>query len=162
MSDENTQTSNEDSGSGIACMVLPMLGHNLLIPNSAIAEMSSVQILESVENSPDWLLGLYSWRGMYIPVISIESINQKPSPPLNPLGRIAVINATDIDENVPFIAIHTQGIPRLITVEDEDIVENKESNPRPYDVMAVRVGAQEFYIPDLAALESAYVNFTTI
>ncbi len=153
---EETLTTTEEDGPEIPCMILPMLGHNLLVPTSTVAEMSSVQILESVENTPDWLMGLYPWRGMYVPVISIESINNRPSPPLNPLGRMAVLNCTGVNEKVPFIALPTQGIPRVAKVAEDDISESEDMEKRPFDLMVVKVSMEEFYMPDIVALESAY------
>lgn len=142
----------------IPCMLLPMLDHNLLVPTTSIAEMSSVQPLESVDNAPNWLMGMYAWRGLSVPVISIESINGGKSA-LNPNGRIAVLNNTGVNQSLPFLAIHTQGIPRMARIADEDIAEDENIDRRPFDTMAVKVGLEEFYIPDITAIEVAYLNF---
>lgn len=142
----------------LACMLLPMLDHNLLVPTTSIAEMSSIQPLASVDDAPEWLMGMYSWRGISVPVISIESINGGKSI-LNPQGRIAVLNNTGVNQSLPFLAIHTQGIPRMARVADEDITEDENIDRRPFDTMAVKVGLEEFYIPDITAIEVAYLNF---
>lgn len=141
----------------IPCMLLPMLDHNLLVPTTSIAEMSSVQPLESVDDSPEWLMGMYNWRGLSVPVISIESINGGQSA-LNPQGRIAVLNNTGVNPSLQFIAIHTQGIPRMARVAEDDIAEDENLDRRPFDAMAVKVGLEEFFIPDITAIEVAYLN----
>lgn len=141
----------------IPCMLLPMVDHHLLVPTTSIAEMSSVQPLENVEGGPEWLMGLYNWRGMKIPVVSVESINGQ-EPQFNPDGRIAVLNNTGVNQALQFIAIHTQGIPRMARVSEEDIAENDNQERRPFDLMAVKVGMEEFYIPDVSAIEMAYLK----
>jgi len=143
----------------IPCMLLPMVEHTLLVPTTTVAEMSAMQPLEAVENAPEWLLGLYEWRGTKIPVVAIETINGGGQPQLNTSGRIAVLNNSGVSEDLPFIAILTQGIPRMARVADEDIVENEDASRRAFDIMAVKVGMEEFYIPDVTALEMAYLNF---
>ncbi len=154
MTDQAPALTNEQE---IPCMLLPMVEHNLLVPTTSVAEMSSVQPLESVSNAPEWLMGLYNWRGMKIPVVSIEALNGDEKR-LNPDGRIAVLNNTGVNQALQFIAIHTQGIPRMARVSDEDITENDNSNRRPFDLMAVKVGMEEFYIPDVSAIEMAYLK----
>ncbi len=142
----------------IPCMLLPMVGHNLLVPTTSIAEMSAVQPFEVVPDMPAWLMGLYPWRGMKIPVISEEALNGEGAPQFNAQGRVAVLNNTGVNAELPFVAIHTQGIPRMSRVGSEDIVEHEGAARRPFDIMSVKVGMEEFYIPDITAIEMAYLN----
>ena len=143
----------------IPCMLLPMVGHHLLVPTTSVAEMSAVRLLEEVAEAPDWLLGLYDWRGTKVPVVSEEALNGEGAIELNMQGRIAVLNNTGINPDLPFIAIHTQGIPRMARVADEDISENASAGRRPFDIMSVKVGLEEFYIPDISAIEASYLTY---
>lgn len=140
----------------VPCMLLPMLDHTLIVPTTSIAEMSAVGPLEARDNAPDWLMGMYSWRGISVPVISIERLNGGDLPKLNTGGRIAVLNNTGVDKRVHFTAIHTQGIPRMARVTENDIEEDSSTEKRPYDIMAVKVGMEEFFMPDIPALEREY------
>ncbi|MFL0800213.1 MAG: chemotaxis protein CheW [Agarilytica sp.] len=145
------------SGQEIPCMLLPMVDHNLLVPTTSIAEMSSVKPLDAIDNAPEWLMGMYNWRGLQVPVVSFEAINGGQTL-LNPDGRIAVLNNTGVNQSLQFIAIHTQGIPRMARIADEDISEDEGTERRPFDLMAVKVGMEEFCIPDISAMEVAYTN----
>lgn len=145
----------------VPCMLLPMVDHNLLVPTTSIAEMSSVQPLEAVANAPSWLMGMYSWRGLTVPVLSIEALNGGEAF-LSPGGRIAVLNNTGVNPDLQFIAIHTQGIPRMARVANDDITEDENIDRRPFDSMAVKVGLEEFYIPDITAMEVTYLDFMGI
>ena len=40
---------------------------NLLLPNTAIAEIVRYAALQPVDNAPEWLLGTMRWRGLRIP-----------------------------------------------------------------------------------------------
>ena len=138
-------------------MILPMIGHSLLLPTNSVAEMSAVTPLRTLENVPEWMLGYYSWRGIEVPVVSIESINGEAKHPLNPQGRIAVLNNTGVDPKLPFVAIHTQGIPRMTRVAENDISEHAKQR-RAFDLMAVKVGLEEFFLPNITAIEAAYLR----
>lgn len=158
MAMSNTSLAKMAKNAEIPCMLLPMTGHTLLMPTTSVAEMSSVGPLEAIENAPPWLLGLYLWRGVKVPVVSEEGLNGEPVPRVNKHGRIAVLNNTGVDQRVPFIAIHTQSIPRMARVADDDITENEMSERRPFDIMAVKVGMEEFFLPDITAIEMAYAK----
>jgi len=142
----------------IPCLLLPLVDMTLLVPTVTVAEMAPMRPVQSVENFPDWLIGFYEWRQIKVPVISYETINGGARHPLNPNGRMAVLNGTGVDKNLPFIAVPTQGIPRMARVCEPDISENQEQSKRTFDLMQVKIGVEQFAIPDLAALEHAYLR----
>ncbi len=142
----------------IACMLVPLLDRVLLLPTVTVAEMAPMHPVGSIPNAPNWLLGFYEWRSTRVPVIAYEGVNGGPVTPLNPQGRMAVLNNTGVDSRLSFIAIPTQGIPRMVRISEEDISENTRIDKRPYDKMPVRVGMEEFVIPDVAALEQACID----
>lgn len=142
----------------IPCLLLPLVDMRLLVPTVTVAEMSPMRPLETVENLPEWIMGFYDWRQIRIPVIGYESINGGPRYPLNPQGRIAVLNNTGVNPKLPFIAIPTQGIPRMARVNEADISENTSDSKRPFDLMQVKVGLEELSIPDISAIENTYLN----
>ena len=56
----------------IASLLIPMIGKPLLVPNVAVAEIVGWEQPEKAEGSPDWLLGEVEWRGVTLPVVSLE------------------------------------------------------------------------------------------
>lgn len=147
-----------DDGSEVACLLVPLLDRVLLLPSVSVAEMAPMRPVGSVANAPKWLLGFYEWRGFRVPVMSFESINGGPLTPLNPQGRMAVLNNTGLHDRLPFIAIPTQGIPRMVRVNEDNIIENAEKQRQAFDVMQVRVGSEQFVIPNISALEKACLD----
>ncbi len=144
--------------SEIPCLILPLVDCNLLLPTVTVAEMVSHKPLERKPDSPDWFLGLFDWRDRKIPVLSYEVLNGSGLSPLNAKCRVAVLNNTGISDKLPFLAIPTQGIPRLSRVAKEDIVENLDKAKRAVDLMQIKVGVEQLAIPDIAALENAYIQ----
>lgn len=145
----------ESTASDIPCMLLPLVGEHLLVPTVTVAEMAPIQPFDIKPNTPDWFLGFFPWRNTRVPVISYETINQNSSPKLSARGRVAVLNATGVSEEIPFLGLLTQDIPRMTRVEEADITENAEGETDTYDLMVVKVGMEELIIPNIEALEKA-------
>ncbi|TVZ37240.1 chemosensory pili system protein ChpC [Alteromonadaceae bacterium 2753L.S.0a.02] len=141
----------------IPCLLVPLLGTTLLLPTVTVAEMAPMRPVQSVANAPQWMLGKYEWRNSYVPVIVFEAINGGKLTPLNPQGRMAVLNNTGVDSRLPFLAIPTQGIPRMVRIAENDIVENAQAYKKEFDEMPVKVGLEEMVIPNVTALEKAYI-----
>lgn len=139
----------------IPCMMIPIKAQTLLVPCVSVAEMAMVAPIFPDNSGPDWFLGFYSWRNGRVPLISFEKINGESVAGINPNGRIAVFNHTGVSEDVPFIAIPTQGIPKEIDVRPEDIL-GASDDTHTYESYHVRVGVEDLVIPDLAGLEKAY------
>jgi len=139
----------------LSCVLIPVADRQLLLPNVALAEIVDFANPEPApEGSPDWLVGHMVWRGLNLPLISYDAANggQAVTPEGN-RGRIAVLNAiSDHRRRQPFLAIVTQGIPRLIKVE-EPLVRETEEEKGPADRMSVDLEGQALYIPNLEYLE---------
>ena len=158
VSKSNKQMTNLSGAREVPCMLLPMLDHILLVPNTTVAEMSPMKPLMSLPDTPEWMMGLYEWRNIHVPVVSLESLNRGGRAIMNPQGRIAVLNSTGVSDKLPFLGIHTQGIPRMTRVGEEDIVENEDVEKREWDLMAVKVGMEEFLLPDIARIQAAVAD----
>jgi len=130
----------------------------LVVPETSIAEMAQVAPIFPDNSGPDWFLGYYSWREGRVPLVSFEKLNGESVAGINPNGQIAVFNNTGESDDVPFIAIPTQGIPRPITVEKDDILGFNHAS-HMYEVMHVRVGVEELVIPDITGMEKAYCAY---
>ena len=143
----------------IPCLLLQLIDTTLLVPTVSVAEMAPMNPAREVPDAPTWLYGMYAWREIEVPLLSYESLNGMPTPSLNMSGRVAVFNNTGVNDKLPFIAIATQGIPRMARIGENDIVQDMERQKNPVDLMMVKVGMEEFVIPDITALETTYLNF---
>lgn len=142
----------------LPCLLLPMAGNNLLLPTVSVAEMIPYSLPSRGSRGPDWYQGEVHWRGTLVPLICYEVINGGSYPGIASRSRIGILNTTGVSDQLPFIAILTQGIPRLAQVENAHIKEIETTEPQPYDLMPVAIAAEEAIIPDLAALEQAFLD----
>ena len=53
----------------LSCVMLPLNGIQLLLPNVCVAEIVPWRRVKVLEDAPDWCLGLLGWRGESIPVV---------------------------------------------------------------------------------------------
>jgi chemosensory pili system protein ChpC len=144
----------------VRSQLIPLQGMSLILPNTCIAEVIAYhQPAAPATNAPIWLLGNIDWRGIRIPVISFEAINERADSPsgagFSKTGRIAVLNGIGGDATLPFYGIVTQGIPRLITMDETSIhaIDTPDS-PLPLALQQAMVAEQSVVIPNQDQLES--------
>ena len=138
----------------ISSLFIPVTGRNLLLPNAAVAEIIEYVPPTPIKGAPAWHLGHVQWRGVQLPVVSYEIANGLESHGTAARARIAVINTIGPQHSkLPFFAIVTQGIPRLVKVQEEEISE-QDLPTGAADSMHVRVSGEDATIPDIAHLES--------
>lgn len=144
-----------DSSQVLPCVLIPVTDRQLLLPNVSIAEIVDYAEPETTEDGPAWLVGYLNWRGLKLPVISYDGANggEKRQPDAV-RGRIAVLNTiSQSHQNMPFLAMITQGIPSQAKLTEEQVQET-EGETGPADLMVVDVDGHTAYIPNLEYLES--------
>lgn len=143
----------------ISSFYLPVTSGKLLLPNVSVAEVVDFQEPEQDEESnPDYYLGKIRWRGLLLPLLSFEVANEARFE-LSSNSRIAVINSVGVsNEALPFFAVVTQGIPRLVKITNDSIESTGEPNG-PAQSAIVRVDGEEASIPNMEYLESLVMPF---
>lgn len=138
----------------VRAQLLPLSGMQMVLPNTCIAEVISLQAIEPIKKSVDWLLGMTSWRGIHIPVISFETANGVSTGETSKRNRIAVLNSLDDNSELPFYAVVIQGIPKLISLKKADInaVKKPDSN-LPMAKEQTIIGDETAIIPDQKKIE---------
>ncbi len=133
---------------------VPLEGVNLLVPNVAIAEVIGYQPFELVETNTAWLLGSLRWRGLIVPVVSMEAMCGLKLPESGRNARIAIVNSTRYRAKLDFYAIVTSGIPRLINADHDALGEPVEMDGLPDTVASqVQIGSERALIPDLQQVQ---------
>lgn len=138
----------------VHCLLLPIFGEDLLLPNAAVAEVVSYSEPEVVAEAPEWLLGRIAWRDQYIPLISFEVASGGELPPVLKQSRIAVLNTLNGNSALPYIGVVTQGIPHLQVVQERGIERDEEpADPRTSVADYVTLNGESALVPDLDNLE---------
>ncbi|MCZ6889961.1 MAG: chemotaxis protein CheW [Gammaproteobacteria bacterium] len=149
MSAVMSQDSNE-----LSCVLIPAGAVQLLLPNVTVAEVLPWRRVKPVAEAPVWCLGLVGWRGESVPVIRHELLNGGGDETLRRTGRcLTIMNRAGSDDGVPFYAIATDRLPRLIHVSAAELELTSEA-PNTADLLTVKVGADEAVVPNIALIEN--------
>lgn len=143
----------------VASLLIPLHERLLLVPNVTVAEIVPVTQVTAIQDAPEWYLGNCVWREQTTPLLSLEALNGDARPSFNNRSRFAVFNTTGLHESLPFIALLTQGIPRLARVNEEEISEREDMDNKPFELMHVSWAGEEAIIPDVAALERHFLDY---
>ncbi|HET6554329.1 MAG TPA: chemotaxis protein CheW [Dyella sp.] len=143
----------------IRCVLVPVGNLRLLLPNATVAEVITQPATESVEGAPAWLLGRIAWRGWRVPLLSFNTLAGAGEGDSEQTVRVAVLKALSGHAELPFVAVVTQGFPRLTTLNAELIIPTHDGAPLPPGVKAqVLVRDDVAVIPDLEAIEAELID----
>ena len=138
-----------DQATSVRCMLLPLTSLNLLIPNSAVAEIIGYSLPRRLPDTSDWFAGVVLWRGVYVPVVAVEQMCNVSTAQVGPRARIAIIYNPEKDPDLPYLGIHMQDIPRAYLAEAESMEAGSDEGLGPY--LLTRVDDEELkrMIPDV-------------
>ena len=149
-----------DTVKDVYSFLIPMMENSLLLPNATVAEIvpfMNVDLMDDAETSDDWQLGQIVWRNIKIPVVSLERIQGKKELGELRRSRIAIVYTLNGNQEVPYVAIMVQGIPRLIPVDENNskaLDQELEKGVKAW----VDLEGRKALIPDLDLIESMLVE----
>lgn len=139
----------------IRSVLIPITGERVLLPNATVAEVITYSTPDAVEGTPDWVLGRVIWRGWRVPVFSLPMLAGWAARENEAGAKIAVLKALGGNPDMPFMAMVTQGFPRLVTVtaDSMDIIGDggRDDGPAPGDLadsVEVPAAAEAGEFPD--------------
>lgn len=139
----------------VRSLLIPVSGTYLLLPNAAVAEVTHYGEVVPIGGAPGWLLGIASWRGRDLPLVSFEVLARLPAAESPKDRRLVVCNTLNGNPELPFIGLAAGGIPRLLQVNGAAL-ERSDSGEQPGERMYVPVSlkGEAAVIPDLDVLEN--------
>lgn len=144
----------------VASQILSLNGERIILPNTAIAEIIPYVTADSLsenlqKDAPTWLLGMVAWRGVSVPLLSMETMLGSQYEQPDKRSSIAIINALGNTAGVPFFAIVTQGIPKLLQVSSDtlDLIEESGDHNKAAACHVVLDG-DVAVIPDMDVVET--------
>jgi chemosensory pili system protein ChpC len=136
-------------------VLIPITNGRVLLPNATVAEVITFANVEKIPNAPEWILGRLSWRGWRLPLFSFAILSGLTHEEGSTGARVAVLKAIGGHAKMPFIAMLTQGFPRLTTVSPELLIPTGDEHHHPNGVRAqVLVRDDQAVIPDLNQIET--------
>jgi len=158
---DSTKPSQTDLNTEVYSLMIPTINSHILLPNLSVAEIvpySNVELFTQSDDKAKWLLGHLLWRGMNIPLISVDIIGGAKDPQANKRSRIAVVHTLNGNHDTPYLAIVVQGIPRLSHVTAVNIRFMSSENLAESEKMQIEVDSISASIPDLDRLEEMVVD----
>jgi len=147
----------------IKALVLPQLEGALLLPNTTVVEVVSLDVVKQ-KKAVNWLLGTVKWRNLDISVVSFEKMKDASVDDNSVRSRIAICHSFSEDDNNQnsFVGINMQGIPKLLLVNESvisQVLPIDEDEMRPL-VTHVVVSNQKLSIPDMDKLRERLIKVT--
>lgn len=158
-----TSTAKKKEITDISSMLLPLDDRYLLLPGVTVAEIVTFASPETEynEGTPPWFLGYIHWRNQRLPLVAYESMldEGEQTPHMSNRSRIAVMNNTGLNHQLPFFALLLQATPRLLRLSPEDVITYDEKVINAGEKMHVQVAGEEATVPDIAFIECQIVNY---
>ncbi|HEY0722373.1 MAG TPA: chemotaxis protein CheW [Gammaproteobacteria bacterium] len=153
-SSEKAASAGEEAELIVRCLLMPFHGFNLLMPNTAVAEVVAYEKPKAVDQAPGWLKGFVAWRGRSVPVVSLENLMGSTEGTPGSQARLIIFNALGEGAAVPFIAMVAQGIPRLHALKEENLHYVPGSQKHEAGVLTrLLLDGNPVVVPDLEVLE---------
>lgn len=114
---------NEQQDSGIRCLVVPLTNVSLLVPSSLVAEVATYTEPAPVYGigEPAWLMGRATWRGVRIPLVTVDALFEQDAAAPGGRARMIVLKGLSGHASLPFYGVVAQQIPRLANVAPDGI-----------------------------------------
>jgi chemosensory pili system protein ChpC len=135
----------------IRCMQLPLDGLQILVPNAVVAEIIGYAEPEHPGEEAG-LRGEIHWRGVMVPVVSVEELCGLPQAEPGPRSRIAIIYQPDGDSELPYLGIILRDIPRGYLADEGRMQLLLDGHDCPYLLGRADPMLDHLMVPDLDAL----------
>jgi len=137
----------------VHCTLAPLGNEYMLLPTTAIAEVIEYLIPVPVHSAPEWFLGQIEWENRQIPVFSFAALISGTAPSaITPKARIMIVKSLSDSARVPYLGILINDIPRLVSVEVEDLMHIGDDRKSLGVFCHLEVQEQTAVIPDLDRL----------
>lgn len=143
----------------VRCLVLPIVGERLLVPNAVVAEVVAADDVAPAHGGPEWLLGSVNWRDSVVPLVCMEAAIGGARLEVGARSKIVVMNALSASDVLRNYALLVQGIPHQVLATDQTVVmETPLNGARPFVAADLQVQGERAFIPDLDAVEKALLG----
>lgn len=140
----------------VASQIIPIADEKVVFPNTVVAEIVSHAPVDTVTDAPLWMLGMIAWRGLSIPLLSLEGLLGNPVKVPDILNRIAIVNAVTPNTSLPYYAFIAHGLPQLARLTANNVSRIDENGTDNKLIAAhVLINNDVVMLLDLDALEAS-------
>ncbi|THB68617.1 MAG: chemotaxis protein CheW [Gammaproteobacteria bacterium] len=148
----------------VRSLFIPVESGNLLVPNAAIAEIVKLVDPEPFSggngSKKEWLRGAIQWREQKVPLISYDMMIGENLPLPVSSARIVIMKGHNDLKKLPYFAISTQKIPKLVTIFSESIeaLEDEERALQDFEICNTLANGEPAIIPDIEKIERKIIK----
>ena len=151
------------SAGEIYCLLVQLVSGRLIIPRSCVAGVISYQTPTELAGVPDWHLGVISWNGRQVPVVSFEGCCGQPVAPVSSRSRLVILHALAPGLSGGLLALLAQEFPPLLRASPELL---RVDVSRMFDeqglvICQLHLLEEEPLVPDLPRLEALVAAATS-
>lgn len=128
-------------------------GLDIVVPYSLVAEITEVVLPEGGTPLGRQEAAMVDWRGLRVPLVSLEVMLNEPLPTIGQRVRCIVLYGTNSDIALPYFAVLLSGVPRSEQVSASSFTQESPSDGPLWHVTA-DLGSRRVAIPDVRELES--------
>jgi chemosensory pili system protein ChpC len=147
-----------DADLSVRSLLIPLEGMAILVPNALVSEVATLGDVAPDAHGPGWLIGSILWRGLRIPLVSFERITGASGGNPGRNSRAIVFNTLNGNRDLPFIAILSQRIPRLMLVTGRMLGRVDDAPAQEGILTRVEMHGDEVVVPDVDFLERMLVQ----
>ena len=152
----------EQSITELPTYVVELQKRKLLIPSASVADIIPYEILQRIQDTPDWFLGVLGWRGVQVPVVTLEVLTVAGATfSLVSVSSacLVIVRSVTGSEEVPYFAVVAQTLPHLISLSAEVLCEI-QGEPADAELARARLGEDIVAIPNIEYIEQAVQSVT--
>ena len=153
-----------DRPSEIYALLVPLSGERLLVPRGCVAEVVGYQPPQEMTGAPPWYLGVITWNGRKVPLVSFEGASGGDVSPPTQRSRVVILNAVSAQVDAGYLAVLSQGFPQLVRVSPELVkLDAGREFPEGSPVLCkLHMLNESPLVPDLDRLELMISEETTV
>ena len=143
------------SANAMSVVLTSIHGVQLLLPGAAVAEIIEYQATQADEDDkPTWYLGKLAWRGLQIPLISLEGMNHDAFFTQSRNLKIVVVHSLQTNSKLPHWAFVVMETPRMLRIERDRLQVSEEAiDDNRIAAMWAQLDEAQVLLPDLQAIE---------
>lgn len=152
------KTSSNAAPDNLMVLLVPIEDCQLILPDAAVAEIVEFQPTEAASDAlPTWYLGRLRWRGLDVPLVSLEGINHNAFFTRSRNLKIIIMHGLAQRDRLPFWAFVAMETPRMSRIEQERLQPMEQEELRQVEKMWCAIDGEPVMIPDLAKIEQQIV-----
>lgn len=142
----------------VRSLLIPVKGGQFLLPSAVVAEVAPHQsTLETMENQPPWLAGIFVWRNQRVPLLALDEILGVSTGDAAGECYTVVLYGLDANQILPFYAFLATDVPRALAMKERDINLLGDAVPQgvAHKVQVLHEETQEAaWLPDVTYFEN--------